>query len=56
MEYSEAMRDPWHYDQTRASFAKWHYKNDLTHTWFFSEATFQWLARQWRAELTIVGG
>lgn len=39
----------------REAFAKWHYKNDLTHVCFFSEPTFQWLADQWHAELTIVG-
>lgn len=41
--------------KNREAFAKWHYKNDLTHVCFFSEATFQWLAEQWQAELTIVG-
>ncbi len=39
----------------REAFSTWHYKNDLTHVCFFSEFTFQWLAGQWRAELTIVG-
>lgn len=39
----------------REAFAKWHYKNDLTHVCFFSEYTFQWLADQWQAELTIAG-
>lgn len=39
----------------REAFATWHYKNDLTHVCFFSEFTFQWLAGQWQAELTIVG-
>ena len=39
----------------REAFAKWHYKNDLTHVCFFSEATFHWLAEQWQAELTIEG-
>ena len=28
----------------KAAFAKWHYKNDLTHICFFSEDTFQWIA------------
>jgi len=37
------------------AFAKWHYKNDLTHVCFFSIPTFQWLAKQWQAELTVVG-
>ena len=35
------------------AFVAWHYKNDLTHVCFFSESTFQWLAGQWEAELTI---
>ena len=39
----------------REAFAKWHYKNDLTHVCFFSESTFGWLAVQWQAELTIEG-
>ena len=39
----------------REAFARWHYKNDLTHVCFFSEPTFQWLAAQWQAELTIEG-
>jgi len=33
------------------AFAKWHYKNDLTHVCFFSRSTFEWLADQWQAEL-----
>jgi hypothetical protein len=33
------------------AFAKWHYKNDLTHVCFFSRTTFEWLAGQWHAEL-----
>ena len=32
-------------------FARWHYKNDLTHVCFFSRSTFEWLASQWKAEL-----
>lgn len=35
----------------RAAFAKWHYKNDLTHVCFFSRETFTWLAMQWQAKL-----
>lgn len=31
-------------DQTR--FAHWHYKNDLTHVVFFSDATFDYLAKR----------
>ena len=33
------------------AFAKWHYKNDLTHVCFFSRATFEWLANHWQADL-----
>jgi len=39
----------------REAFAKWHYKNDLTHVGFFSASTFHWLAKQWQAQLTVVG-
>ena len=38
-----------------ASFATWHYKNDATHVSFFSRECFDWLAEEWRAELTFVG-
>ena len=38
-----------------ASFARWHYKNDLTHVCFFSRETFRWVSGKWRAELTFVG-
>lgn len=37
------------------AFATWHYKNDLTHVCFFSEACFQWLAEQYSLELTVIG-
>ncbi|AXT38526.1 class I SAM-dependent methyltransferase [Alteromonas sp. BL110] len=30
----------------KARFANWHYKNDVTHVSFFSEATFQYLAQR----------
>ncbi|UTF61137.1 class I SAM-dependent methyltransferase [Gilvimarinus sp. DA14] len=36
------------------AFSRWHYKNDPTHVCFFSEATFNWLADHWQAELTLV--
>ena len=39
----------------RAAFARWHYKNDLTHVRFFSRPTFEWLAGQWYAELAFAG-
>jgi SAM-dependent methyltransferase len=38
----------------REKFANWHYKRDLTHVCFFSQATFQWLAAKWQAKLTFV--
>jgi len=36
-------------------FAHWHYKNDLTHVCFFSRGTFEWLAQEFNAELTVIG-
>ncbi len=36
------------------AFAKWHYKNDMTHVCFFSRETFIWLAAQWQANLTFL--
>ncbi len=30
----------------KARFANWHYKNDITHVCFFSEATFRYLANK----------
>jgi cyclopropane fatty-acyl-phospholipid synthase-like methyltransferase len=39
----------------QVAFAKWHYKNDLTHVCFFSRATFEWLADQWQADLEFFG-
>ena len=36
------------------AFRTWHYKNDLTHISFFSEQSFEWLAKRWSAELAIV--
>lgn len=39
----------------RDAFARWHYKNDLTHVAFFSRETFIWLAAKWDAELTFIG-
>jgi len=32
------------------AFARWHYKNDLTHVCFFSRETMECLARTWDAE------
>lgn len=36
-----------------SAFAGWHYKNDPTHIGFFSESSFNWLARCWRAEVVF---
>ena len=38
----------------REAFARWRYKDDLTHVCFFSRRTFQWLAARWQAELSFV--
>jgi len=37
------------------AFAKWRYKDDLTHVAFFSKETMEWLAGKWQAELHIAG-
>lgn len=37
------------------AFATWHYKQDPTHICFATEQTFEWLAEQWKADLTIAG-
>lgn len=37
------------------AFARWHYKNDLTHICFYSRETFRWLAGQWGVEAIFVG-
>jgi len=34
-------------------FSRWHYKSDPTHVSFFSKSTFEWLAKQWQADLTF---
>ena len=39
----------------RDAFARWHYKDDLTHVCFYSRPTFSWLARQRQAKLTFEG-
>ncbi len=38
----------------REAFARWHYKDDLSHVCFFSQPTFHWLAAHWQATLTFV--
>lgn len=40
---------------SQAAFSRWHYITDPTHVCFFSIETFQWLADQWHADLTIIG-
>ena len=37
------------------AFASWHYKNDPTHVCFFSQPTFEWLAKKWGARLEFIG-
>lgn len=37
------------------AFARWHYKNDITHVSFFSRETFAWLAEHYLLELDILG-
>ena len=39
---------------SKARFANWHYKNDMTHVSFFSEETFHWLAKAYSLELEII--
>lgn len=38
----------------RDAFATWHYIRDPTHVCFYGRATFSWLARAWRADLSVV--
>lgn len=40
---------------SREAFAKWHYKNDLTHVCFFSEACFIWLAQMHQLSYEFIG-
>lgn len=42
-------------DLSPSRFANWHYRRDLTHVCFYSWETFEWLARQWDADLTFHG-
>lgn len=37
------------------AFSRWHYKNDMTHVCFYSEATFQWLAQRYGLTLSFHG-
>lgn len=36
-------------------FANWHYKNDPTHICFYSQATFEYIAKQYQMNLEIIG-
>ena len=36
-------------------FSRWHYKNDLTHVCFYSDATLEWVARRYNYNLELVG-
>lgn len=38
----------------RDAFARWHYKNDPTHINFYSIATFEWIATQFKWQLEVV--
>ncbi len=38
----------------REAFARWHYKNDLTHISFFSIPTLRWLAERYRCRVDFV--
>ncbi|MCP4539370.1 MAG: class I SAM-dependent methyltransferase [Chloroflexi bacterium] len=38
----------------RQAFARWHYKNDLTHISYFSRKTFEWLGEQWGTKPNFV--
>ena len=38
----------------QARFQNWHYKNDPTHICFYSEQTFDWIARYWQMSLEII--
>lgn len=37
------------------TFKDWHYKNDPTHSCFFSRQTFRWLAAQWQTQAEFIG-
>ena len=39
----------------RDAFARWHYKNDLTHVAFFSRDTWCWWAERYSAHLEFLG-
>ena len=39
----------------REAFARWHYKNDLTHVCFFSHDTFRWLGDRFGSAPRFIG-
>jgi SAM-dependent methyltransferase len=39
----------------KEAFKNWYYKKDPTHVAFYSEKTFEWLRKKWRASLEIFG-
>ncbi len=38
----------------KASFTTWHYKNDLTHVCFYSDQTFEYIAKTWQYKTDII--
>ncbi|GGW96308.1 class I SAM-dependent methyltransferase [Alteromonas halophila] len=40
---------------SRTRFASWHYKNDLTHVCFFSEASFEYIGRKFGFSVSFPG-
>lgn len=39
---------------SQAAFAHWHYKQDLTHICFYSQATFEWIAKELNWQLEVI--
>ncbi len=39
----------------KSRFSSWHYKNDPTHVCFYSQNTFQWLAKHYGFQVEFVG-
>ena len=39
----------------RDAFARWRYKDDVTHVCFWSRPTFEWLAQRWQGGAEFVG-
>jgi hypothetical protein len=40
--------------ESKEAFKNWYYKKDETHVAFYSEKTFKWLQRKWKASLEFV--